>query len=98
MTAGSSPAMKDSAHPILTCPAVGSARCSISLTPCLKAIVDQWYGEVARIAAMPEIKDRLLTLGLEPVVNTPEEFGAQIKMETARWTKVIREAGIRAME
>ena len=63
-----------------------------------KAIVDQWYGEVARIAAMPEIKDRLLTLGFEPVVNTPEEFGAQIRMETARWTKVIREAGIRAME
>ena len=63
-----------------------------------KAIIDQWYGEVARIAAMPEIEGRLLTLGLEPVVNTPEEFGAQIKMETARWTKVIREAGIRATE
>jgi tripartite-type tricarboxylate transporter receptor subunit TctC len=63
-----------------------------------RAIVDQGYGEVTRIAAMPEIKDRLLTLGLEPVVNTPEEFGAQIKMETARWTKVIREAGIRATE
>jgi tripartite-type tricarboxylate transporter receptor subunit TctC len=47
---------------------------------------------------MPEIKDRLLTLGLEPVVNTPEEFGAQIKTETARWTKAIRQAGIRATE
>ena len=47
---------------------------------------------------MPEVKDRLLTLGLEPVVNTPEEYGAQIKTETARWTNVIREAEIRAME
>ena len=59
-----------------------------------KAIIDQWYGEISRIAATQEIKERLMTLGLEPVVNTPEEFGAQIKMEIARWTRVIREAQI----
>jgi tripartite-type tricarboxylate transporter receptor subunit TctC len=59
-----------------------------------KAIIDQWYDEIARIVATREIKERLITLGLEPVVNTPEDFGAQIKMETARWTRVIREARI----
>ena len=63
-----------------------------------KAIIDQWYGEIARIAAMPEIKEHLTTLGLEPVVNTPEEFGAQIASEAARWTRAIREARIRATE
>jgi tripartite-type tricarboxylate transporter receptor subunit TctC len=35
-----------------------------------------------------------MALGLEPGVNTPDEFGAQIKMEAARWTRVIREARI----
>ena len=59
-----------------------------------KAIIDQWYDEIARIAATREIRERLMTLGLEPVVNTPEEFGAQIKIETARWTRVIRDARI----
>jgi tripartite-type tricarboxylate transporter receptor subunit TctC len=60
-----------------------------------KAIIDQWYDEIVRIAAMPEIKEHLITLGLEPVVNTPEEFGAQIASEAARWARVIREARIR---
>jgi tripartite-type tricarboxylate transporter receptor subunit TctC len=59
-----------------------------------KVIIDQWYGEISRIAAMQEIRDLLMALGLEPGVNTPDEFGAQIKMEAARWTRVIREARI----
>ena len=61
-------------------------------------IVDRWYREVARIVAMPDVRGRLIALGFEPVVNTPEEFGAQIRFEAARWTRVIGEARIKTIE
>ena len=41
---------------------------------------------------------RLAALGLEPVVNSPEAFGAHIKAEVARWSRVIRAAHIGASE
>jgi tripartite-type tricarboxylate transporter receptor subunit TctC len=48
------------------------------------------------MAATPEVKQRLETLGFAPVANTPEEFGARIKLEIAKWGKVVRDAGIKA--
>jgi tripartite-type tricarboxylate transporter receptor subunit TctC len=35
-------------------------------------------------------------LGFVPVANTPEEFGERIKVEIARWSKVVHDAKIRA--
>ena len=61
-------------------------------------IVDRWYREIAVIVALPEVRDRLTSLGLQPVVNTPASFAAQIKSEVARWSKVIRDAGIKPIE
>jgi tripartite-type tricarboxylate transporter receptor subunit TctC len=37
----------------------------------------------------------LATLGFEPVGNTPHEFAAQIRIEIAKWAKVIRAAGVK---
>ena len=48
------------------------------------------------MVAMPEVKQRLETLGFAPVANTPDEFGQRIKAEIARWGKVVRDAGIKA--
>jgi tripartite-type tricarboxylate transporter receptor subunit TctC len=61
-----------------------------------KEIIDRWRAEIAKMVATPEVKQRLETLGFAPVANTPEEFGARIKVEIARWGKVVREANIRA--
>ena len=58
-------------------------------------IVDRWYRAIAEIVALPEVRDRLTSLGLQPVVNTPASFATQIKSEVARWSKVIREARIK---
>lgn len=58
-------------------------------------IVARWYREIADIVALTEVRDRLTSLGLEPVVNTPASFAAQIKSEVARWSKVIRDARIK---
>ena len=43
-----------------------------------------------------EVRERLLSMGAEPVGITPEQFGAYIQSETAKWVKVIKEAGITA--
>jgi tripartite-type tricarboxylate transporter receptor subunit TctC len=43
------------------------------------------------------MKERLATLGSDPVGSTPEAFAARIKAELATWRKVIREAGIKPM-
>src|SRR5262245_5088539 len=60
-----------------------------------KEIIARWQGEIAKMAATAEVKQRLETLGFVPVANTPDEFGARIKSEIARWGKVVRDAGIK---
>lgn len=63
-----------------------------------KEIVDLWYREVARIVALPDVKERLAAWGFEAVANTPGEFGAWIKAEVPRWAKVIRDANVKRAE
>jgi tripartite-type tricarboxylate transporter receptor subunit TctC len=52
--------------------------------------------EIVNIIARPEMKERLSTLGLEPVGSTSEEFTTQMKLEMEKWAKVIRAAKIKA--
>jgi tripartite-type tricarboxylate transporter receptor subunit TctC len=60
------------------------------------AIVRRLHGELAKIARQPEVKDRLEAQGAEVFGNTPDEFAAFIRAESARWGKVIKAAGIKA--
>jgi tripartite-type tricarboxylate transporter receptor subunit TctC len=41
------------------------------------------------------MRERFLNIGLEPVGSSPEEFTAYLKADIARWSKLIKEAGIR---
>ena len=52
--------------------------------------------EVARVVRLPEIKERLNGMGVDPVGNTSEEFGRIIAADIARWTAVAKAANIRA--
>ncbi len=61
-----------------------------------KEIVALLHSEIAKIIALPEMRERLATLGFEPVVSTPEEFASQIRVEIETWGKVIRAANIKA--
>jgi len=63
-----------------------------------KEIVNQLYREIARIVALPDVKERLAAVGYVPVANTPEQFAAQIKTDIAKWGKVIRDANIKKIE
>ena len=44
----------------------------------------------------PEMKDSMVKQGLDPAGGTPEEFGAYIKSELAKWSRVVRAAGATA--
>jgi tripartite-type tricarboxylate transporter receptor subunit TctC len=44
----------------------------------------------------PDFRQRLLDLGAEPVAATPEEFGRLLREEVAKWTEIVKAAGIRA--
>src|ERR1700704_820322 len=60
-----------------------------------KEIVDLLYREIAKAVALPDVKERLITLGFDPVANTPDEFGARIRLEIDKWGKVVRDAKLR---
>ena len=61
-----------------------------------KDVIERWRDETAKAVAAPDVKERLQALGFAPVANTPEEFGARIKAEIAKWSKVVHDANIRA--
>ena len=46
------------------------------------------------ILAEPEVKKRLLELGIEAKASTPEEISARLKSDIDKWRKVIEKAGI----
>src|SRR5579871_5737075 len=60
-----------------------------------KEIVDLLAREIAKSVAKPEIKEKLATLGFNPVANTPDEFAARIKVEIEKWGKVVRDANLK---
>ena len=57
-----------------------------------KEIVDLLQQEIAKIVKDPDVRERLLKLGFEPVANKPDEFGARIKSEIEKWGRVVRDA------
>ncbi|MGH8619972.1 MAG: Bug family tripartite tricarboxylate transporter substrate binding protein [Burkholderiales bacterium] len=59
-------------------------------------VIAKIQADVKRAAADPGIRDRLAPLGGDPLANTPEEFGAFIRAENAKYAKVIKDAGIKA--
>ena len=61
-----------------------------------RAIIGALHREVVKVLAAPDTRERLATMGFDPIASTPEEFETWIKTETVRWGKVIRDAKITA--
>ena len=57
-------------------------------------IVRRLRDEVAKILALPEVRETLAKGGNEPVGSTPEEFGAFIRSEIAKWGAAVKQAGL----
>jgi tripartite-type tricarboxylate transporter receptor subunit TctC len=61
-----------------------------------RVLVDKLREEVVRILAMDDTKAVLTRQGLEGVGSTPEEFGAYIRSELAKWSRAFKELGLQA--
>jgi tripartite-type tricarboxylate transporter receptor subunit TctC len=58
-------------------------------------IIAKLNQEINAVLADPEVKQRLIELGGDPLISTPEAFGEMIAAETEKWEKVVKFAGLR---
>lgn len=58
-------------------------------------IIERLNSELNRLLQMPDVRERFQAGGLVPVGGTPAALGDYLKAEIARWTKVVKEAGIK---
>ena len=58
------------------------------------AIIEKLHQDAVKVLAMPDVRQKLSTVGMEVVGNSPAEFAAAIKAETPQWAKIIKDAGI----
>src|SRR5256885_8482366 len=59
------------------------------------AIVARMQKEIARVVHLPEVKQKLIEQGADPVGGSPEELDRAVKTELKSWAAVIRDAGIK---
>jgi tripartite-type tricarboxylate transporter receptor subunit TctC len=60
-----------------------------------RAIIDKLSTEIARILAMPSIREQLVSQGMVPFVSTPDQFATLIRSDLGKYTKIIRTANIK---
>lgn len=60
------------------------------------AAVARLNGEIVRALRLPEVQEKFKAQGMFPAPGTPEQFAALLQSESARYSRVVREAGIRA--
>ena len=60
-----------------------------------KDLVDLLNKQTARIMALPDVKERMATIGFDPTLSTSEELADHMRAETNKWLKVVRQANIK---
>jgi tripartite-type tricarboxylate transporter receptor subunit TctC len=60
-----------------------------------KDIVTKLHTDLVRILKQPDVQERFKGEGGDIVANTPEEFGAFIRKEIPKWSKVVKDAGVK---
>ena len=60
-----------------------------------RPVIDRLNAEIGKVLAMPDIRDRLSSQGMDPFVSTPDQFAALIKADSAKYAKIIRTANIK---
>jgi tripartite-type tricarboxylate transporter receptor subunit TctC len=60
-----------------------------------KAVISKLHADVSKVLAQPELRSQLEKMGADVISNTPEEFGSQMRADTAKWAKIIKDANIK---
>ncbi len=60
------------------------------------AVVQKIQQDIAKVVAIPEVREKFVSLGAEPIANTPEQFAAFTRSEFDRYAKVIKDGNIKA--
>ncbi len=61
-----------------------------------RPILDRLQRDIAAVLQDPDVRTRYAALGMIPVGNLPDEFGAQIRVDFAKWEPVVKRAQIKA--
>jgi len=61
-----------------------------------RPIVERLNAELVKIMHAPDTRERLASMATDPLTSTPEEFGAYLKQEIAKWGDVVRKANLKA--
>ena len=59
-----------------------------------KTVVAKLNADLHKALNAPDVQRRLMEQGVDPAPSTPEEFAAFIRVETDKWAKVVKEAGV----
>jgi tripartite-type tricarboxylate transporter receptor subunit TctC len=60
-----------------------------------RAIIDRWGADMAKVLAMPDVREKLLSQGMDPFISTPDEFAALIKADHAKFARIIKTGNIK---
>jgi len=60
-----------------------------------REVIGQLHKEIVRTVQTPDVRQKLVNDGADPVGSSPEQFAAFIRSETAKWAKVAKDIGIK---
>jgi tripartite-type tricarboxylate transporter receptor subunit TctC len=61
-----------------------------------RAVIDAVQVQAVKALQLPEVRERMAALGIDPVGNTPEQLGAILRADLDKWTAVAKSAGVKA--
>ena len=61
-----------------------------------QAIAQKLNGAIIGIVESPDVRDRLITQGVEPMTSSPEELGRFLAADMVKWERVVKQTGARA--
>ena len=60
-----------------------------------RAIVDKWGADMAKVLSMSDVREKLLSQGMDPFISTPDAFAALIKADHAKFARIIKTGNIK---
>ena len=61
-----------------------------------KPVLDAIHAQAVKALQVPEVRERMAALGIDPVGNTPEQLAAVLRADLEKWTAVAKSAGVKA--